>query len=215
MAWYIFALVDAPPRVPGGRGFTSPLLLKRLPGCFAVLERRADVPPIEMGALKEHDRIVADVWKKVPAILPVRFGTLLELAELREMLVEREEELADAFAVVRDTAQFSWRSLHESRPAPRPAPGRPASGTDYLRRAARADGGPVPGRYAVVRKALAPLIVRERFQRAIPPRPERLYHLVARRQAGTYASAGRQLVTREMLAFTGPWPPYAFAPVIL
>lgn len=215
MAWYIFALIDEPPQPPGGRGFASPMVLKRLPGCFAVAERRADVPPIEMGALKDHDRIVADVWKRVPAILPVRFGTLLEPAELREMLIEREDEIAEAFDAVRHKAQFSWRSLHARTPTARPAPAPAVSGTEYLRRAARADSVPVPGRYAAVRKALAPFIASERFQPAIAQRPERLYHLVARGDAGAYASAGRELATREALAFTGPWPPYAFVPEIL
>lgn len=212
MHWYVFALVDEPPARMAGRGFASPIVFKELPGCFAAAERRADVPPVEMGALKDHDRVVTALWKRVPAILPVRFGTLVDLGEVRELLTDRDEEIAEAFDGVRGKAQFTWRRLRESHAkAPRAASGA-ASGTEYLRRAA---GDPVPARYAGLRKALGRYIAGERFQPGAAPRPERLYHLVANGDTAAYASAGRALASRAGLAFSGPWPPYAFAPEIL
>jgi hypothetical protein len=214
VAWYVFALVDVPPHRPAGRGFAAPIAFERVPGGFAAAERRGDVPPIEMDALKQHDAIVARIWAQVPAILPVRFGTFLELDELRETLMDRDEDLADAFAVVRERAQFSWRNLRAPMEAlPSGAP--PArSGAEYLRRAA-GQGASIPARYGAIRKAVAPYVQRERFQPAMTPRPERLYHLVARGDIKAYETLGRKVTFRAAIACTGPWPPYAFAPEML
>ena len=76
---------------------------------FVVVERRADVPPVEFGSLKKHQDVVVRLAKQVPAILPVRFGTLLEPEHLEEALQERDAEIADAFDLVRDRVQFTWR----------------------------------------------------------------------------------------------------------
>ena len=212
MAWYVFALVDEPPRRAAGRGFASALTFRRVPGGFAAVERRADVPPLEMGALKQHDAIVSRLWADVPAILPVRFGTLIDSHDLAESLAERDEEVVDAFADVRGRAQFTWRRLAAVRPS---APAtRPRSGAEYLRQAA-GQGTAIPSRYAPIRQAVAAYVRRERFQPAAAPRPERLYHLVAKEDADAYQSAAGSVVVPGSVAFTGPWPPYAFVPEIL
>ena len=109
MAWYVFALVDAIPAGRAGKGLSGALSLRKLPGGFLVVERRADVPPAEFGSLKAHQDVVARLAKQVPAILPVRFGTLLETGQLDEALQERDEEIHEAFALVRGRVQFTWR----------------------------------------------------------------------------------------------------------
>ena len=58
MAWYVFALVEELPASPGA-GLRAKLSARRVPGGFAILERRADVPPVEFGTLKKHDAVVA------------------------------------------------------------------------------------------------------------------------------------------------------------
>src|SRR5687768_7782214 len=102
MAWYVFALVDKIPAVRGGKGLTGPLSIRTLAGAYAVVERRADVPPVEFGSLKKHQDVVARLARQVPAILPVRFGTLLEDEHLDEATRERDDDIADAFDVVRN-----------------------------------------------------------------------------------------------------------------
>ena len=84
MAWYVFALVDAIPVRARGEGADGPLSIRKLAGAFAVVERRADVPPVEFGSLKKHQDVVTRLAAQVPAILPVRFGTLLEAEHLEE-----------------------------------------------------------------------------------------------------------------------------------
>jgi hypothetical protein len=216
---YLFALIDRLPDRPLGRGLGSPVAVRAVPGGAAVVERRADVPPVEMGVLKSHDRVVSRVWALVPAVLPVRFGTLLEAEELREALEERQEELGEAFELVRDRAQFTWRARVPARlraAGARVAASNAMSGTEYLRRAAKAASPAPPRRYDALRKVLGPLVVRERFDPARGAAPERLYHLVERPRMGEYAAAaGAFIGSTPALSMTGPWPAYAFAPEIL
>jgi len=225
MPWYVFALVDAVPSGPKGRGLSGPLALRPVPGGFAVLERRADVPPVALGSLKRHHDVLTRLASRVPAIIPVRFGTLLDEDAIEERLGERDAEIADAFAAVRDRVQFTWR-----RKSPAAASrvtgtgtdghgvkgGARASGTDYLRRAARAAKPAVPPAWRGLRSGLLRMIVAERYQPAAGAVPESLYHLVARDAAAQYrarASALRQAAPQ--LRLTGPWPPFAFVPEML
>src|SRR5262249_49733910 len=101
MPWYVFALVDAPPAGGPGRGLRGALRARPAAGGSAIVERRADVPPAELGSLRAHQAVVSRLANAVPAILPVRFGTLLEEDALDEVLNERDEEIAEAFALVR------------------------------------------------------------------------------------------------------------------
>ena len=109
MSWYVFALVDAPPHGPLGRGLKGALRARAAAGAFALVERRADVPPPELGSLRRHQAVVSRIANAVPAILPVRFGTLLDDDALDEALADREADIAEAFALVRHHVQFTWR----------------------------------------------------------------------------------------------------------
>lgn len=213
MPWYVFALVDAPPRGAKGTGLSGALGLRRVPGGFAVVERRADVPPAEFGSLKRHQDVVTQLAARVPAILPVRFGTLLDDEGLDEALAEREEEVAQALAAVRDRVQFTWRS--RTRAASRratPAVKQEVSGAEYLRRAARAAKPAAPAAWRPLRSKLAPLIAAERYQPATATTPESLYHLVARDTVVRYRTVAEGLRQADSrLSMTGPWPPFAFA----
>src|SRR6516165_863426 len=76
MPWYVFALVDTPPHGRLGRGLRGPLRARPSAGAYAIVERRVDVPPVELGSLRAHQAVVSRLARAVPAILPVRFGTL-------------------------------------------------------------------------------------------------------------------------------------------
>jgi hypothetical protein len=220
MPWYVFALVDAAPSGARGRGLSGPLALRVVPGGFAVVERRADVPPVELGSLTRHQAVLTRIAPRVPAMIPVRFGTLLDDEAIDEALGERGSEIAEAFEGVRERVQFTWR-----RQAPRvprdgglagSAVGGPLSGSEYLRRAAKAAHPKPPAAWRAVRVQVGPLIVAERYQPASGTAPESLYHLVARsaaRRYGTIAAALRHADPR--LTVTGPWPPFAFVPEML
>jgi hypothetical protein len=224
MAWYVFALVDQAPSRAKGKGLSGPLALRSVPGGFAVVERRADVPPAEFGPLKRHHDVVAQLASRVSAILPVRFGTLMEEAAIDEALDERGADIAAAFAVVRDRAQFTWR--REGGGAARKArgaksevwglPAGPGSGREYLRRAAEAAKPAPPAAWRTLRTTLAPLVRHERYQPAAAGAREALYHLVDRDAAIRYTTlAGALQHSDPRFRMTGPWPPFAFVPEML
>ena len=222
MAWYVFALVDAIPAERAGSGLSGPLSLRKLDAGFAVVERRADVPPVAFGSLKKHQDVVTRLAGSVPAILPVRFGTLLEDDHFDEALEERDEEIADAFDLVRGRVQFTWRRSKAGSPAKAlargrtPAAGDRKSGTAYLRQAARASNPAAPAAFRVLKSKLSPLIIAQRYQPERAALPEAVYHLVDRKKADRYSLAAAALTkTGALLTVSGPFPPFAFAPEIL
>jgi hypothetical protein len=219
MAWYVFALVDRIPSGQPGRGLGNRLTVRSIPGGLLVVEQRADVPPVEFGTLQKHQAVVTRIAERVPAILPVRFGTLLETSEIDEALDERDDEIAEAFDLVRDRVQFTWRTRrHEGAPAARARrrSAAPQSGADYLRRAARAANPAPAAAFRAVRSKLRALVVRERFQAATATVPDTLYHLVERTAASRYGAAAAALLQDDSrFTMTGPFPPFAFAPEIL
>jgi len=220
MAWYVFALVDAVPSSRPGTGISGPLSMLRLGHAFAVVERRADVPPVEFGSLEKHQDVVTRLASRVPAILPVRFGTLVDREALADALADRDDEITGAFALVRNRVQFTWRkrvARGEGRGADKPGPKRDGvSGTDYLRHAARAAKPAPPAAWRALRSKLAPLFAAERYQPATATLPEPLYHLVDRASSGRYATVAAGLRhTTATLTMSGPWPPFAFVPELL
>ena len=226
MAWYVFALVDRIPSGPVGKGLTGALSVRKLAGALVVVERRADVPPVEFGSLKKHQDVVARLAARVPAILPVRFGTLLESEHLEEAVQERDDEIAEAFDLVRGRVQFTWRLGRRSEAGDRRSEvggrtgeirsGQPKSGTAYLHKAARAANPAPPAAFGTLRTKLAPLIAGQRYQPGTAALPEALYHLVEQKRADRYVTAAAAVTkARPALTVTGPFPPFAFAPEIL
>jgi len=227
MPWYVFALVDAVPKGAPGKGLTGNLSLREVPGGLAVVERRADVPPMEFGTLQKHQAVVARLCERVPAILPVRFGTLLEGEEIEEVLQERDGEIAEAFSVVRRRVQFTWRRTKDTKQAKetkerktkeqvRDPRGEAETGTEYLRRAARAKSPTPPPAFRALRSKVAPLVAAERYQPAAAQLPASLYHLVDRSAIERYEVIGEAIAHASPgLRMSGPFPPFAFAPEIL
>jgi hypothetical protein len=226
MPWYVFALVDEMPTGKPGTGLMGALGVRRIGSILAVVERRADVPPAEFGTLQRHQAIVTDLAARVPAILPVRFGTLLDTEALEEVLGEREQDVVDGFDLVRGRVQFTWRrrgarsglrgAKVEARGASIDAPAEPRSGTDYLRRAATAAKPSPPSSWRALRSKLAPLVVSDRYQPASAAAPESLYHLVGRTEMERYRLIANKLASGSpSLRVTGPFPPFAFAPEFL
>lgn len=222
MAWYVFALVDAIPAGNAGKGLSGPLSIRKLAGAFAVVERRADVPPIEFGSLKRHQDVVSRLATRVPAILPVRFGTLLEADHLEEAAHERDDEIADAFNLVRGRVQFTWRikggklGAAQRKLDPGHVAVGAASGAEYLRRAARAASPAPPPAFHTLGTRLLPLAAGQRYQSGTAAIPEAVYHLVEKTTVDRYVAAAAAVTeTSPALRVTGPFPPFAFAPEIL
>jgi len=219
MQWYVFALVDAAPDGRLGRGLRGPLRARPMGGAFAIVERRADVPPAELGSLRAHQAVVSRLANAAPAILPVRFGTLLEEDALDEVLNERDEEIAEAFALVRHRAQFTWRRDQPSAsrlPKTPTASGSPGGGAAYLQQAAKAANTPPPPVFSLLRDRLHVFVVRERFQPATNGMPDTLYQLIEKTAIDRYRAMADALTLRTAgVTVSGPWAPFAFAPELL
>ncbi len=217
MSWYVYALVDAPPRGRLGRGLRGPLRARPSAGVYVIVERREDVPPAELGSLRTHQAVVSRLARAVPAILPVRFGTLLSDEALDEALSERDDDVAAALALVRHRVQFTWRRAPQRRVkaiTTLPIATAVRSGTAYLRRAANANAAPAG--FRLLRDRLHAFVIREHFQPASGRMPDTLYQLVEKTAIEPYRAMADALAsTDSALSVSGPWPPFAFAAELL
>jgi hypothetical protein len=189
-------------------------------GMLAAVGDMAAPPPVSATTLRAHDAVVRRLAAAVDAILPVRFGTLLEgEPALAEAIAGRAPRLREALALVAGREQMTLRVFGE--PAPRdadaPVAGDLGPGARYLegrRRQARRDAD-VP-ELAPLRPHLAALVRAEQAQRHdAPPLLASVYHLIDRGRAAAYleaVGAGAAALAPTRAVTTGPWPPYAFAP---
>jgi hypothetical protein len=210
----VYAVLEAPERAPRIRG----LRLLFVQGLVVAVRsaRRAPVPSARV--LRRHDEVVRALAQAAPAVVPVRFGTLLaDAAALEQALRPRLPRLRAALALVRGRVQMTLRVWQPRGDAPPPAPAAegPGAGRRYLRaRAAWWRGADVPGLRPLL-DAVRPFAAAERIERHVtPPLTASIYHLVDRRQAAAYRRALKGQRSRLRLRLSGPWPPYAFAPEV-
>jgi hypothetical protein len=125
---YVYAIVPAHAAVP--RLVRRRLECVGVRGVAAVVERarRRRAPSIR--ALREQYRVIARLHEAIGAILPVRFGALVDEEELARILALRRGTLAAALRKVRGRSQMTVRVRGERPAAPAVRP--PATGTDYL-----------------------------------------------------------------------------------
>ena len=147
------------------------------------------------------------------AILPARFGSLVDRAELERVVALRHDAIAEALALVAGCEQMTVRVFGEASTAA-PAAAAPTSGTRYLQQRADAERA-VPGAARPLADAVRALVRAERIVRGERGVIVTLYHLVARGASGEYQQALEPLrATWPGPGFivSGPWPPFAFAP---
>ncbi len=177
-------------------------------------------------ALRAHDAVVRRTARIAPAVLPVRFGTLVASERsLVALLDEWSDELLAALALVDGRCQMTLRlfapagsvppSEESGAPDPAAVEGN-LPGTSYLegraRAHARAQSAPSSSRCA---KRSRSIVAAERITRHDQgPLLLTAYHLIPRGAAPAY----RKLLQRHAALLharatvSGPWPPYAFVP---
>ena len=167
-----------------------------------------------------------------PAILPARFGTIVESESSVVGLLERwSAVLCEALVLVEGREQMTLRvfgavattvdsggtggtgrmdrtGAEEVVDAERP-------GTSYLVRRAHEQSAPAAPELGRLRDLLEPIVTAERIVRHDEgPLVLTAYHLIPRGGAPTY----RRLLRRNAaepgtrVGASGPWPPYGFAP---
>jgi hypothetical protein len=234
---YLYAVLDEGARSRGRRdagGGTAdrpgaglgllgePLVFVAEAGVLAVAGAVTRAPDVSADALRAHDEVVRRLARMSRAILPVRFGTVLEdEPALRRALGAQRPALREALRAVAGCSQMTVRLFG---PVPRAAAApadvaAPAaqSGTAFLlarARARRSEG--LPDVVARLRARLEPFVQGERVERhGRAPLVASVHHLVPTRQIAAYRLAVQGAaddLRPWRLAVSGPWAPYAFAP---
>jgi hypothetical protein len=206
------------PRVEGAR-----LRLIRRGRVAAIVADVRRTPAPTATQLRQYHRVVAAIGTEVPALLPARFGTVMDEAELATVLAIRAQWLLNALQQLRGRVQMTIRMPDETLGARTPTRARPARsrggtdrsarrpGTAYLqaRAAAAAAGRDVPG-FEPVRTAVSRWVRDERIERAHGVTT--VYHLVPRHRVGAYLRSAASAIAHADLraVLSGPFPPYAF-----
>jgi hypothetical protein len=210
VALYVIAIVDAPipPFRVGARPFRS---VKCAAGVFAVVERRAEAPTVTDMHLRAQHRAVVHAARRAEAIVPVRFGTLLQADDLIDVVRNFEEDIQEALRDVHGKVQMTVRVAGGSarRVTPKKPPDRQPPGRAHLEALRAALHVPIPRAAKPLLRAVEPFVVRERRERGAALAT--IYHLVKREDVRSYRAAfDANVVPGAML--TGPWPPFAFTP---
>jgi hypothetical protein len=199
------------PDVPG-------ILLRsiRVGALSALVSDTRRTPKATARALRRYQQRQAAMADQLPAMLPVRFGTVIEESEVAFILKSRSAALGSALRQVRGHVQFTMR-IRAEQAAPDPArpvrtPRQVRSGAAYLRARAAdvARARHVPGfdpvRHAVARWVKDEQVVKQAGIASV-------YHLVPRRSAAAYARtlAAAADAAGVRVIISGPFPPYAFS----
>lgn len=225
----VYALAAGTARRLTARGLAGePLRLVRVKSVAAVVGELPRAPRLTRDHLRRYDETMRRLAARMPALLPVRFGTVFDdPAELLLVLRSRDVSLRRALAKVRNRVQMTVRVVQSGGSAARNPPHteEPPMGPDSVRRVPRSGPG---GAYLRARAAAA---ARAREVPGFEPigaavrrwvRDERVekregvasvYHLVPRASADSYRKAAERAGAGSGLRIvvTGPFPPYAFA----
>ena len=226
MSVYVYALVAEAPSEGLGTGMSGEAL--RVVTCGRLLAVVGDTsarPPVTSTALREHDRTIRRITAVTDAVLPMRFGSMVDgELELAGHLEPAEAALEAALVLVAGREQMTVRVYERQAraeegtriAAPPPAAANLGPGARYLldrRRTLEHD----PHRAALdaVLAAPASFIRAQRIEsHGSRPLIASVHHLIERGQGAAYAAvlhAGTAHLIDAALTVSGPWPPYAFA----
>lgn len=218
---YVYALVDR--RLPRAKLHGRTIDCVPVGDIFAMAQRTDRAPAISADALWEQHDIVLQLAARARAILPARFGSIVDEEELRRIALLRVAQLAAAFDLVRGREQMTVRLLGgadgiERPPQPAGAAIAGGPGARYLEERRAAAGYPLPDAVARLSAAVRDMIVAEKAEPGQRGVRAMLYHLIERGRSGGYARAlsnAAAEVEPFTVKVTGPWPPFAFAPELL
>jgi hypothetical protein len=215
---YVYALADERLRKTTLQGHTIEAL--RVGGIYALAERTEDVPAVSEENLRAQHAIVIELARRVSAILPARFGSLVDRDELEQIVALRGAILHEALELVRGREQMTVRLIGDDAVAVAAAEPRTETGAGkrYLEMRRAAAGYPLPEAVDRLARALEPHVAAHRAEPGAGTVRAVLYHLIPR---GGSAEYRRELERAAPSAapfspsVSGPWPPFAFAPELL
>ncbi len=224
-ALYVFALTNqaAPPLRHGHR------LIEFIDvgGIHAAVERVASRPAVSEAELRVQHDIVMKIAASVDAILPARFGALLDREELESLVRMRLASIRETLELVSGRVQMTVRVFSSAErpvsglpPSPRlrrtavasaeAGHGRP-TGAEYLEQRRRETSPALSGQAAAISGAVRDLVHGERSGRGHGHVECTLYHLVDAGVVPQYERA-MEAFKSSAVTVTGPWPPFAFVP---
>ena len=226
MSVYVYALVAEAPGEGLGTGMSGEAL--RVVTCGRLLAVVGDTsarPPVTSTALREHDRAIRRITAVMDAVLPMRFGSMVdEELELTRHLEPAEASLEAALVLVAGREQMTVRVYErkaraEEGPriaAPPAAAANLGPGARYLlERRQTLENDPHRAALDAVLAAPATFIRGQRIEsHGSPPLIASVHHLIERGQGSAYAAAlqaGTADLIDAAVTVSGPWPPYAFA----
>lgn len=210
-ALYVFALTDDV--MPSFAVDEHRVEFIDLAGLHVAVERRTEPPILSESSLRAQHDIVMRLSEHLDAVVPARFGALIEEGELRDILAVRRATIQDALSLVRGRTQMTvrFRRAPGSKPRSDRSPaGTVMTGTAYLEARRRVERT-MPALANVVTTAVAELAIAERSEAGNERTPATLYHLIDRGNVSAYVDAISRLQL-PALSVSGPWAPFAFAP---
>lgn len=223
---YVHALIDRPMR-GADRGRAGRPRRMRIAGrrielvsvgpLWAAVEQLERPPDLTEGSLRSQHDVAVALARRFDAILPARFGAALDSLELERVVKARRRRIQRAFDAVRGRGQMTVRLFGAEAPSQGPAR-RPHSGTLYLQSRRQAARVPLPASALAIRRAVRPLVERERVDAGRGQIRATLHHLIARGRAAEYRALVKRAIEKhpfeDHVVVSGPWPPFAFAPVL-
>lgn len=214
----IYAIVAAGRHTPDVAGVRLRAVRRGTVAALGSPVRHAPAPA--PAQLRRYHRVVAGIAEQVSSILPARFGTVMDDAELDAILSMRGRSFTAALQHVRGRVQMTIRvpaptGAGQAMTSNVPRPGAGAQirrrGTAYLqtRAAETAAERQIPG-FAPVHAAVRRWVRDERID--LTEGVASVYHLVPRTSVSAYARAVHLALDRAGLraVLSGPFPPYAF-----
>jgi hypothetical protein len=188
----------------------------RAGGLCAAVERLADPPALSEATLRRQHAIVVALSRATDAILPVRFGALVEPDELAEIVRLRRGVLRRALQRVRGQEQMTLRLFGPA--VARVSARHSTTGTEYLRSRVEASRPALTPAARSLVEAVRTLVTAQRIDAGRGAVQLTIHHLVPRgngpRYARRIASEAVRMAPPPAIAVSGPWPPFAFAPDI-
>ena len=220
MGLYAYCVVPASRGPPAALRGVAGEYVRGLPAgglCVWVGEMvRAPTPSME--AVRAHNAVAVAAMEAGVTPLPLRFGQWVgDAGTLEQGIAGRAGEYAAALERVSDAAEFGIRVIEPAAEARGEAAA--ASGRLYLERLAarRAARSRLVARLEVaLRERIGELVRAQRVDaRDSPHGVVSVGHLVALDRADDYCRAAHSLradLPELRFLFSGPWPPYSFAP---
>jgi hypothetical protein len=210
--FYVFALTNQ--AAPALRHGSRRIEFVEVAGIYAAVERVTDRPAVSEAALRAQHEIVMNIAGAVDAILPARFGALVDSEDLEALVSLRLGPIKKTLELVAGRVQMTVRVFASDDAAETPPPqSRPHrhSGAAYLEQRRRQATAIPTGDAAAISRVARELVADERTHRGQGRVHWTLYHLVDRSALPRYDRALAPFKS-PVVAVTGPWPPFAFVP---